>query len=354
MDSHNALQQLLKAPFRILDPGTGQAINVDRDFMFVPLTASASSETRYLQHPAKSGLEVVLWLMTAGGGTITVTDSDGASTFNGSATSLTFVTAGDWVKLISVPSSTSAYRWQVLNGYGAGNVTGAASVTTLTASSHGTFVNYVTVAGATSGGMKLLPAGTSGYTLILANAAIATADRTLTFPDPGGADSVVYLALAQTLVAKTLTAPVINGATSASGNFDLSGSSGTFLTPTGAGTYAGRATFSKSVLRPCLAAVTALGSAAAALTADKDIILLLSVTTATTYGWTLPTGVAGMVLTLVNTAAYANTLIPASGGTINGQGANAGCQIAASKCYIAVCTATDTWHVMEAAKATNA
>lgn len=37
----------------------------------------------------------------------------------------------------------------------------------------------------------------------------------------------------QTLTNKTLTSPVINGATSASGNFDLSGSSGTWKPPTG-------------------------------------------------------------------------------------------------------------------------
>ena len=151
-------------------------------------------------------------------------------------------------------------------------------------------------------------------------------------------------------------APVITGGLTASGSAanDFSGSTGAFKTSTGANTFGGRATFSKSVLRPCQSAVTALGSAAGVITADKDVVLLLSVTTATTYGWTLPTGVAGMVLTLINTAAYANTLIPATGGTINGLAPNAGVVIAASKCYIAVCSAADTWHVMEAAKATAA
>lgn len=52
----------------------------------------------------------------------------------------------------------------------------------------------------------------------------------------------------QTLSNKTLTAPVINGATSASGNFDLSGSTGTFKTSTGACTYGGSSnTFSADV-----------------------------------------------------------------------------------------------------------
>lgn len=60
----------------------------------------------------------------------------------------------------------------------------------------------------------------------------ATANRAVTFPDAAGV--LVLDGATQTLTAKTLTAPVINGATSASGNFDLSGSSGTTKTTTGA------------------------------------------------------------------------------------------------------------------------
>ena len=54
-------------------------------------------------------------------------------------------------------------------------------------------------------------------------------------------DTFVLRTATQTLTAKTLTAPVINGATSASGNFDLSGSTGTFKTSTGAATIGGGA-----------------------------------------------------------------------------------------------------------------
>lgn len=60
----------------------------------------------------------------------------------------------------------------------------------------------------------------------------ATANRAVTLPDAAGA--ICLDTATQTLTNKTLTAPVINGATSASGNFDLSGSSGTFKTSTGA------------------------------------------------------------------------------------------------------------------------
>jgi len=59
-----------------------------------------------------------------------------------------------------------------------------------------------------------------------------------TVPSVNG-DTFALLAASQTLTNKTLTAPVLNGATSASGNFNLSGSTGTFATPTGAVTIGG-------------------------------------------------------------------------------------------------------------------
>ena len=59
-----------------------------------------------------------------------------------------------------------------------------------------------------------------------------------TVPSVNG-DTFALIAASQTLTNKTLTAPVLNGATSASGNFNLSGSTGTFATPTGAVTIGG-------------------------------------------------------------------------------------------------------------------
>lgn len=59
-----------------------------------------------------------------------------------------------------------------------------------------------------------------------------------TVPSVNG-DTFALLAASQTLTNKTLTTPVINGLTSASGNINFSGSTGTFATPTGAVTIGG-------------------------------------------------------------------------------------------------------------------
>lgn len=70
----------------------------------------------------------------------------------------------------------------------------------------GYFKVFGKTAGGLTGGVKLTCADSMGYTLTLSAAAVGTADRTLTFPDPGGNDSVAYLALAQAITgAKTFT-----------------------------------------------------------------------------------------------------------------------------------------------------
>ncbi len=58
-----------------------------------------------------------------------------------------------------------------------------------------------------------LTMGAAAHTLVISSIAPAGASQTLTLPDPTGADSVAYLALAQTLTNKTFTAPTINAYT---------------------------------------------------------------------------------------------------------------------------------------------
>lgn len=74
-----------------------------------------------------------------------------------------------------------------------------------------TNTGYMEVQGKTSGGVRLTCADAAGNYLILSVAAVATANRTITFADPGGNDTVAYLALAQTLTNKTYSAPVLTG-----------------------------------------------------------------------------------------------------------------------------------------------
>jgi hypothetical protein len=170
---------------------------------------------------------------------------------------------------------------------------------------------YVEVLGKTSGGVRLTSADAAGYELIVSAAAVASANRTLTLPDPGGADSVAYLTLPQTLAGKTLTAPVI--------------------------------TLGKISVGSPTTATTGIAALPAA-----DVCPIVGVTGQTAYGVKLLTGVAGQQVIVINTTAYACTLKAAAGGTVDGLMADAKIVIAASKRYILVCTAADTWFSIEA------
>ena len=117
-----------------------------------------------------------------------------------------------------------------------------------------------------------LTLGTSAHKVIISSTAPAGASNTLTISDTAGADTFAMVTLAQTLAGKTLTAPVINGATSSgSTSIDFSNNSGTFLTSTGAVTIgtgavsiSGICTHTKHIVctgtSPAFAALTKLGS----------------------------------------------------------------------------------------------
>lgn len=157
---------------------------------------------------------------------------------------------------------------------GANSLSGAVTVTatvtpSITTQAGSSNTGFLLINGKTSGGVKLIPQDAMGFNLILSPAAVATADRTVTIPDPGGSDSLAMIALAQTFTNKTLTTPVINGASSASGNFDMSGSSGTFKTCTGAVTIgpgavslSGTATIAANKNLTCAAGTTSVDMSA--------------------------------------------------------------------------------------------
>jgi hypothetical protein len=101
------------------------------------------------------------------------------------------------------------------------SLTGAASVTTVTATGVATpFVKtatgqtntgYVAVEGKTSGSVVLTCADAEAHKLTLLAAALGTGDATLTIPDPGVTDTVALLNKVQTLTNKTFTGVGITG-----------------------------------------------------------------------------------------------------------------------------------------------
>lgn len=216
---------------------------------------------------------------------------------------------------------------------------------TLTTAAGKTNTGYVAINGKTSGQLKITAADATAQTVTLTVAAQTTGASTYTIPDAAGAaQTFVTAALAQTLTNKTLTAPVLNGASSASGNFDLSGSSGTFKSCTGTNTLGGNTLF-KVIATPVAAAGAAGGVAGAAALGAGNVLTISS--DGATKGVKLLTGVAGDIKWILNTSSTAANLFAASGGTINGGSADAGCAVAASKGVIAFCTAADTWTVFD-------
>jgi hypothetical protein len=129
MQPSNVLQQMMKAPYAILDPGNGNLVQVSRNFQYcslAPANATSGAETRSLSAPLGPGLTCSLGCKTYGNGTITVavTDSSTASTGN-----IVFNAAGQWAQLWSFETSAGVYAWQVTDMYGC--TTTIASISTL-------------------------------------------------------------------------------------------------------------------------------------------------------------------------------------------------------------------------------
>lgn len=73
-----------------------------------------------------------------------------------------------------------------------------------------------------------------------------------------------------------------------------------------------------------------------------------------TKGVKLPTGVAGMVIDVINTSSTAAELYAAAGGTVNGGSADASVVVPASKGVRCFCTAADTWLAFDMTAAASA
>lgn len=217
---------------------------------FLPVDAAAQTVT------------VSLAAQTTGASTLTIPDMAGASqtfSFIGKAETLsgakTF--SGGILASGSNANDFSGGSGTFLTSTGANTLSGAVTVNdattpSITLASGKTNTGFLLINGKTSGSLKLITADATAQAVVVSLSAQTVGGATLTIPNFANvSDTFTFNTLAGTLANKTLTAPIINGATSASGNFDLSGSSGTFKTTTGAATFGGSSnTFSAAITFP--------------------------------------------------------------------------------------------------------
>lgn len=117
MPGHKVAFDLFRSPPAV-DPGASGTITVDRSPMRIELV-SATTETRTLDRPTRSGLELLLFMKTDGGDiTLTVTggyNEDGDTTF-------TFDDAGEFAKFSSCYDGSS-YFWRLTSSHALGQLT---------------------------------------------------------------------------------------------------------------------------------------------------------------------------------------------------------------------------------------
>lgn len=101
----------------------------------------------------------------------------------------------------------------------------------------------------------------------------------------------------------------------------------------------------KSIAAPVAATGAAGGVAGAAALGAANVVYVSS--DGATKGVKFATGALGDWKWVLNTSATACNLFAASGGTINGGSADAGCTILASKGVLAFCSAANTWTVFD-------
>ena len=178
------------------------------------------------------------------GGTVT-----GTYNIAGTPTLTSTLSVDGGVDMVAV-GGTSDIDWSLSSGI----LKTPAGVNTFGGSANN-FTAAVTIAATTN----QITLGATAHKVIITSPAPAGASNTLTISDTAGADTFAMVTLAQTLASKTLTAPVINGATSSGSTaIDFSGNSGAFKTSTGASTFGGSSNaFSAAITQTILSIATA-------------------------------------------------------------------------------------------------
>lgn len=119
MSANTAAFRLHEAPFlNSVDPGSGEAIYVDRFGHVIPFDiAAAGAETMTLAAPTRAGLTCALVARTVGAsGVRTVTVTGGVNAAGD--TTLVFDAEGDFVELKSYPVGDGTYRWRIVRAEG--------------------------------------------------------------------------------------------------------------------------------------------------------------------------------------------------------------------------------------------
>lgn len=198
----------------------------------------------------------------------------------------------------------------------------------------------------TNGSIGNTVSGNLAVSGTLAVTGVATFTASPVFSAAVTSATITTLTITTLTTGAVVTSPVITTGLTASGSAanTFAGSTGTFITSTGTNTLSGNTIF-KAIPTPVAATGAGGGVAGAAALGAGNMLYVSS--DGATKGVKLLTGVAGDTKWIINTSSTACNLFAASGGTINGGGADVGCAIPASKGVVAFCSATNTWTVFD-------
>jgi hypothetical protein len=114
MSAHRLPYDLAVAPYEKADPGTGNAVVVDRWNAQIPLTIAAGvAETNTLATPIRPGQKLTLVAASVGsGGSRAVTAASAVNQTEN--TVMTFGAERQIVAMESIPVGSGDYRWQII------------------------------------------------------------------------------------------------------------------------------------------------------------------------------------------------------------------------------------------------
>lgn len=174
----------------------------------------------------------------------------------------------------------------------------------------------------------------------------ASSSRILTLPDPGGADSVAYLALAQTLTNKTLTTPIIASLYADAGKTHLVTVQDATQTLVGRDTTdtLTNKTFNYTLTNTITAYAGGGQANAVQLTTHYNVVTVVATTADSVKLLAVPA--AGQMQIVKNTAANSCTVYPGTNCYINAEAKDAGVAVAAGAVTEFIAVDTTHWQSM--------